>query len=269
MSNDTIKLFIHGVPDSSTIWSPLVKQLADLGATIKTPDLPGFTAPPPIAFKATKEAYLDWLVGEVEALHKLNGPIDIIGHDWGAVLAQRAVCVRPELFRSWVVSNAVIDPNYQGHRLAKLWNTPIIGEIVMALSKPAKLKEGLIASGIPEEIAATEAEQWQAGYKKKCILKLYRSSNGLRFRNNWAQDLERMSPRGLLVWGENDPYVPLGIAQGFATERGIPLQVIRGAGHWAIAERPQEVAEALKSFWSQQDAAAENSDAKNGAPETI
>jgi hypothetical protein len=61
--------------------------------------------------------------------------------------------LRPDLLRSWAISNAVIDPEYRGHRVARIWNTPILGEIFMTLSKPAKLAEGLAAQGMPADIA--------------------------------------------------------------------------------------------------------------------
>jgi pimeloyl-ACP methyl ester carboxylesterase len=53
-----------------------------------------------------------------------------------------------------------------------------------------------------------------------------------------------------LIWGADDPYVQLSVAQRFSANTGIPLTVIDGAGHWAMAERPAEVAVALHRFWS-------------------
>lgn len=246
----TAKLFLHGVPDSPAIWRPLLAAL-DLGDTpIAVPALPGFTAALPAGFPATKEAYADWAVGQAEALFAQHGPIDIIGHDWGALIAQRVAMLRPDLLRSWAISNAVIDPDYRGHRVARIWNTPILGEIFMALSKPAKLAEGLAAQGMPADIAAEEADQWRNKDKRRAILKLYRSAKGLSFEHDWARDVGKLPAQGALIWGADDPYVQLSVAQRFSANTGIPLTVIDGAGHWAIAERPAEVAAALHRFWS-------------------
>src|SRR3990167_9817261 len=97
----TAKLFLHGVPDSPAIWRPLLAAL-DLGDTpVAVPALPGFTAPLPAGFPATKEVYADWAVEQAKALFDAHGPIDIVGHDWGALIAQRAAILRPDLFRSW------------------------------------------------------------------------------------------------------------------------------------------------------------------------
>lgn len=246
----TAKLFLHGVPDSPAIWRPLLGQF-DLGATpVAVPALPGFTAPLPAGFPAAKEAYADWAIEQAEVLFAAHGPIDIIGHDWGALIAQRVAMLRPDLLRSWAILNAVIDPDYRGHRVARIWNTPILGEIFMALSKPAKLAAGLAAQGMPADIAAEEAEQWQNKDKRRAILKLYRSAKGLSFEHDWARDIDKLPAQGALIWGADDPYVPLSVAQRFSANTGIPLTVIDGAGHWAIAERPAEVAAALHRFWA-------------------
>ena len=248
----TAKLFLHGVPDSPAIWSPLIDAL-DLGDTpVAVPALPGFTGPLPAGFAATKDAYADWAVGQAEALAAAHGPIDIVGHDWGALIAQRVAMLRPDLIRSWTVSNAVIDPDYRGHRIARIWNRPIIGELFMALSRPASLAKGLLAQGVPAGIAAEEARQWAHKDKRRAILRLYRSAHGLDFSRDWACDLARLPRRGALIWGADDPYVDLSVATRFASRQQVPLTVVEGAGHWAIAERPRDVAEALHAFWDRQ-----------------
>ena len=246
----TAKLFIHGVPDSPAIWRPLLAAL-DLGDTpVAVPALPGFTGPLPAGFPATKEAYADWAVGQAEALFAAHGPIDIIGHDWGALIAQRVAMLRPDLVRSWAISNAVIDPDYRGHRIARIWNTPVLGELFMALGKADKLAAGLAAQGMPADIAAEAAELWRIKDKRRAILILYRSAKGLSFAHDWARDIDKLPAQGALIWGADDPYVPLSVAQRFSANTGIPLTVIDGAGHWAIAERPAEVATALHRFWA-------------------
>lgn len=245
----TAKLFLHGVPDSPVIWRPLLAALDLRDTPVAVPALPGFTAPLPTGFPATKEAYADWAVGQAEALFAAHGPIDIVGHDWGALIAQRAAMLRPDLFRSWTVSNAVIDPDYRGHRVARIWNTPILGEIFMAISRPAALARGLVGQGMPADIAAEEAAQWANKDKRRAILRLYRSARGLSFAHDWARDIDKLPANGALIWGADDPYVGLSVAQRFAANTATPLTVIDGAGHWAIAEQPARVAAALRALW--------------------
>lgn len=246
----TPKLLIHGVPDSPAIWRPVVTALGEGAGRVHTPNLPGFARKAPEGFTATKDEYAAWLIGEIEVLHAQGGPIDIVGHDWGALLTLRAACLRPDLIRTWTVSNAVIDPDYRGHTIARLWNTPLVGEIMVALVREKPLRKALIEAGLPEDVAADEAAQWGAGHIRKNVLRLYRSANGLRFSGPWVDDLANLPAKGLVIWGENDPYVDLSVAKRFCDARGVPLQVIEGAGHWAIAERGEEVAALLAAHWA-------------------
>ena len=249
----TAKFFLHGVPDSPAIWGPLLAEL-DLGdAHVAVPAMPGFTGPLPAGFAATKEAYADRAIGEVERLAAAHGPVDLVGHDWGAIIVQRVAMLRPDLVRSWVLSNAVIDPDYRGHRVARIWNTPLLGELFMAVSGPKKLEQSLVEQGVPAAVAAEEAAQWKNKDKRRAILKLYRSANGLNFGVDWAQGLNALQGPGALVWGDGDPYVDIAVAERAAARHGVALHKIVGAGHWAIAQRPSEVAAALQGFWASLD----------------
>lgn len=74
-------VLVHGVPETAALWDPL---LAVLGRDdVVTLQLPGFGCPRPAGFGATKEDYVTWLVGELEGI---EGPIDLVGHDWGGAV---------------------------------------------------------------------------------------------------------------------------------------------------------------------------------------
>src|SRR3954468_6953618 len=94
-------VLVHGVPETPAIWEPLVSHLHR--DDVITPQFPGFGCPRPDGFGATKEEYVEWLIGELEAI---DGPIDLVGHDWGGGLTVRLVSTRPDLVRSWVTDAA-------------------------------------------------------------------------------------------------------------------------------------------------------------------
>ncbi|MEL6663317.1 MAG: alpha/beta hydrolase [Pseudomonadota bacterium] len=243
----SVRLLIHGVPDSPAVWGPLIKALG-AEAPIEAPALPGFHDPLPSGFHPNKDSYANWVVSEMERLHAATGPVDLVGHDWGALLVLRAASLRPELVRSWAISNAMIDPDYSGHTIARAWATPVLGEIVMALTRKAALAKSLAENGLPEDIAQKEAAAWNPSMRR-CILGLYRSAVGLRFSGDWVTRLEDLPERGLVLWGETDPYVPLKFGTAFAERHGVPFHLEPDAGHWAIAERAESIAEALKTHW--------------------
>ena len=243
-------VLIHGVPDTPFMWGPLIEALDLPDEAVVTPALPGFVDPPPADFPSTKEAYTDWLIEQIAAVadqHK--GKVHVIGHDWGAVLTLRIASLRPDLFETWTVANAVIDPDYRGHRMAKIWATPILGEIAMALAPAKRMAPALADLGMPEAVAGHEARFWSSSMKK-AILRLYRSAKGLSFRGEWVEDLENLPERGLVLWGETDPFVDLSVAKRFHARWGFPLQVIEDTGHWGLIEAPGIAAQHIKAHWA-------------------
>ncbi|MEL7545025.1 MAG: alpha/beta hydrolase [Pseudomonadota bacterium] len=243
----TTKLFVHGVPDSPEVWRPLLTSLGESVSDTDCLALPGFVDPPPSGFVASKDAYADWLVAKIEHAAR-HGPVDIVGHDWGALLTLRAASLRPDLVRSWVISGAVIHPDYRGHQAARAWNTPLLGEFVMSRAKPKALAEALHQAGLNLDIAEHDASLWTRS-KRQCILRLYRSAKRLRFKGDWVDRLADLPKNGLVIWGEMDPYVDLSYARSFASEREVDLMILTGAGHWAVAQRADQVASRLKAFW--------------------
>ena len=242
-----MKLFIHGVPDTPHLWEPLISVLDLSENDYRAPALPGFGCARPAGFSATKEAYTDWLVGQME---DIGGGIDIVGHDWGALLTLRAVSLRPDLVRTWCVTNAVIDPEYRGHAMARRWATPILGELVMlGMRNKKRLLPAMIAGGMPKSLAKKEVPLIDKTMRQS-ILDLYRSADGLRFSDDWVNGLANLPQRGQLFWGETDPYVDLSVAKRFSARWNVPLHVETGAGHWACAERTTEFAALLQSHWA-------------------
>src|SRR5215470_12704982 len=74
-------VLVHGVPDTHRVWDKVIARLSR--RDVVTLSLPGFGCPVPDGFPATKEAYVGWLLNE---LSRLPQPIDVVGHDWGALL---------------------------------------------------------------------------------------------------------------------------------------------------------------------------------------
>ncbi|MEM9668427.1 MAG: alpha/beta hydrolase [Pseudomonadota bacterium] len=233
-------IFVHGVPDTSALWVPLIQSPQFTEDNYLTPDLPGFGSPWPSGFQPTKDGYAAWIIDFIEdATSKNGGPVDLVGHDWGALLVLRAASLRPGLVRSWTAIDAVIQPGYVWHKTAKRWQTPIVGEALMALSSPKLLRKGLIQAGVPKDLAATEASHWNA-LMKKSILSLYRSAKTAAYE--WAADLDKLPEKGLVIFGENDPFISADIARQFATDRDVPIHVEPDTGHWVLAEVPDRVA---------------------------
>ena len=234
-------IFVHGVPDTHRVWHKVVARLGR--DDLLTVSLPGFAAPLPDGFNATKEAYVEWLQNELEPVPE---PRDIVGHDWGALLVMRCVSRQPDVARSWAVGGAPIDSGYVWHEAARLWQTPGVGEQVMDGMTPAAIRSALEAAGVPPEDAAETTAHIDATMKD-CILKLYRSA--IQVGAEWEDDLRRIAAPGLVLWGETDPYVTPDFGARMAARTGAKF-VLLPCSHWWQLERPDDVAAELQALWA-------------------
>ena len=96
-------LLLHGFPDRAEMWRHVGARLRDAGRRTIAVDLPGMgESSAPIGRGHYK---LDVVVGQlavVLAALEVAGPVDVIGHDWGAALSW-ALCIRrPDLVRRHV-----------------------------------------------------------------------------------------------------------------------------------------------------------------------
>jgi len=235
-------VFVHGVPDTWRVWRALIGRLHR--ADVVTLSLPGFGCEIPHGFDCSKEAYCDWLMREVD---NVDGPVDLVAHDWGAILALRVASLEPTLIRTWAVGGAPLDPEYEWHKVAKLWQTPEVGEQVMEQIAPETLAPGLVAAGVPAEDAAEAARHVDATMKRS-ILALYRS--GVRVGAEWEHGLARVGARGLVLWGADDPYAAPVFGRRLASRTGARFVTYAECGHWWQLQRPGEVAKELEALWA-------------------
>ena len=236
-------VFVHGVPDTARVWHKVIRHLAR--KDVVTVSLPGFDSPLPAGFEPTKERYVDWLLGE---LRKIRGPIDLVGHDWGALLVLRSVSLQPEIARTWAAGAAPIDPDYVWHPGAQMWQTPEIGEQVMAATTPETMADGLVGAGITPEDAA-ETGSHIDDTMKQCILRLYRSAVNVGVE--WKDGLKAITAPGVVFWGDRDVFVSpeFGVRMAQSTRARLANY---DCGHWWQLERPAEVAAELEKLWREE-----------------
>ena len=211
---------------------------------------PGFGAPVPDGWGATSDDYLAWLIGEIEAM---DGPIDLVGHDWGGGHVQRLAATRPDLIRSWVSDvTGIFDPDYVWHDFAQVWQTPGDGEAAIEAWRAlptAELAANFAALGIPEEAARASAELVGTPDTGRCILALYRSAAQPKLAE-WGAELARAERRpALAIIASEDPFVGGEVLARRAAERcGAEVAVLDGLGHWWMLEDPGRGAAVLSTF---------------------
>jgi pimeloyl-ACP methyl ester carboxylesterase len=239
-------VLVHGVPETERLWDSLRARLDR--SDVVTVALPGFGTARPEGFGATMDDYASWLIEQVEAI---DGPVDLVGHDWGGGFTMRLVSLRPDLVRSWVLDAAgLADVEFEWHEFAKTWQTPGEGEAFweQQFQVPAADRSAVfVAFGVPEADAVALAEgvdETMAG----CILDLYRSAT--RIQDEWGPDFADIPRPGLVVVPTADPFLNAAAATRSAMRAGARVETLEGVGHWWMVQDPAAAAALLERFWS-------------------
>ena len=241
-------VFVHGNPETTAIWDPLLVALGRDDVVTLSP--PGFGAPAPAGWAATSDDYLAWLVSELEAI---DGPIDLIGHDWGGGHVQRLAATRPDLIRSWVTDIAgCADPEYVWHDMAQVWQTPGAGEEAVESMRSLPVDDlvtMLTSVGMDEAAAGASATAFADGEMGRCILALYRSAAQPKM-TEWGAELAAAERRpGLVVIATEDHYTGGEVLARRSAERfGAEVAVLPGLGHWWMLQDPAAGAAVLGAF---------------------
>lgn len=235
-------VFVHGVPDTYHVWDQVRRY--STRSDVVALALPGFGCPVPDGFASTKEEYVAWIIGELEAQ---KGPVDLVGHDWGCLLTARVASLRPDLVRTWAAGSGPVSKDYDSHwhELAKIWQTPVVGEQWMAALDPVQLGTSLEGSGVPPALAVDAAGRLD-GTMKDCILRLYRSA--VYVGHEWQPDLASITAPALVFWGISDPVCPVEYADRLGENTAARVLKL-DCGHWTPLQRPEEVAAALQEHW--------------------
>jgi pimeloyl-ACP methyl ester carboxylesterase len=242
-------VFVHGNPETSAVWGPLLAELGRDDVVCLSP--PGFGAPLPDGFGATVDEYRDWLVGELEAL---DAPLDLVGHDWGGGHVVNVAMTRPDLLRSWATDIiGVFDPDYVWHPLAQIWQQDGPGEELVdrmmggpLADRAARLGERGITPTVAEQLAAAQGPEMG-----RAILALYRSAAQPAMAE-LGRSLESAAARpGLSILATGDDMVGSDEQRKRAAERaGARTVVLDGVGHWWMVQDPTRGAAVLREFWA-------------------
>jgi pimeloyl-ACP methyl ester carboxylesterase len=232
-----VPLYLHGVPDNSDYWRPFLERTGGIA-----PDLPGFGRsgkPGSLSYTiAEYDAFIERFLDQAEVER-----VSLVMHDWGAAglaFAQRL----PERVERLVIIDAVpLLPGYRWHRTARIWRTPLLGELAMGTTTRFVLRmlsrEGNATPGpMPDEWIDSVLDHFDQG-TQRAILRLYRSSPP-EVLAAAGEQLGRLEVPALVVWGMEDPYLPARFGRDYASALpAAELLELQDAGHWPWLDRPE------------------------------
>ena len=243
-------LLLHGFPESSMMWVPLMEALAGSGRRAIAPDLYGLGDSPDDA-PATFERNL----AEFSALHEELGlgRVAIVVHDWGGFIGLAWACENPDLVEALVISDAGFFPDGRWHGAAAAIRSDHGAALVAALDRNGFA--GLLRGDGADFSDAVVDEYWRPfehGRGRDSTLAFYRSMDFEKLER-YDGKLGGLGVPTLLLWGAEDKFAPMGGAKRF--EREIPgsrLVAIDGAGHFVFDQEPDRCVTEVVSFLTDQ-----------------
>lgn len=242
-------ILLHGFPETAWCWRPVMADLAGAGCWAFAPDQRGYSAK---ARPFALEQYaVPHLVKDVIALADTleMATFDLIGHDWGGMVAWVLAANHPQRVRSLTVLST---PHPEAMRLAMARRGEDFLAHVERFRRPEEperlfLGGDLDGSGLRRLFASTGLPDFDPSE----YLAILTQPGALTAALNWyrAMDADQLGPLPaittptLYVWSTGDVALERSAAEDTARCVAGPFrfEVLVGVSHWIPEEAPGEV----------------------------
>jgi pimeloyl-ACP methyl ester carboxylesterase len=244
-------VLLHGFPQRATSWAKVTPLLAEAGFRTYAPDQRGYSRG---ARPRGRRAYAaPELVDDVVALiDRIDAPVHLVGHDWGATVAWGVAARHADRLASLT---AVSVGHSEAFKRALRTSDQALRSWYMVLFQlpfvPERLLSGkwfaqkfLGGSGMTDEMIAR--------YRVEIV-----DAGALTGGLNWyraipfsiSDEVPDVNVPTTFVWSDGDAALGRKMAELTAEHVDGPYEFIElaGASHWIPEERPAELAEAIIS----------------------
>lgn len=244
-------VFVHGNPGSVDDWARLVGATGAAGHRALAFDLPDFGETiAPDGFDHTPVGYAGF-VGE--ALDELGVErAHLVVHDFGGPIGLIWSMAHPDALAGITLIDTGVLPGYTWHTLARIWRTPVLGELFHAIVNRPGYRWALNRNeprGLPRAFVDRMYDQYDRR-TRQAVLKLYRATpNPGGMSESLIGLLEPRDIPALVIWGEDDAYLPSSYAH--EQRRAFPsaeVHVLPASGHWPYVDAPETVERLLVEF---------------------
>jgi pimeloyl-ACP methyl ester carboxylesterase len=250
-------VFVHGNPGSGEDWRDLLKRTGEFARAV-APDMPGWgRADKPHDLPYTVEGHADFLDALLEQLgiDRVHLVLHDFGGPWGIEWAARD----PARVGSVVLVNTGAFIRHRWHILARIWQTPVLGEVFQATAT-RPLFRVLTNRGQKRKLSRGFLDHmYDVNFTRptrRVILKLYRATRARHASEQAERQAAALRPQdipALIVWGARDPYLRMQMAEDqkevFPRAR---LVVLQDSGHWPFQDDPEGTAAAVIPFLREQ-----------------
>jgi pimeloyl-ACP methyl ester carboxylesterase len=246
-------VFVHGNPGSADDWERLVGAAAGTGRRALAFDLPDFGETiAPDGFRHSVPGYAEFVGQALEALGVER--VHLVVHDFGGPIGLGWAMAHPDSLASITLINTGLAPGYRWHTMARIWRTPLLGELFQRITTRSGFRFVLNRTeprGLPREFVDGMFDHLDRR-TRRAVLELYRATPdpGTMSEELIRTFADRDVP-ALVIWGERDAYLPSSYAQcqrdAFPSAEAHLLPV---SGHWPYVDAPETVELLLVEFLS-------------------
>lgn len=243
-------VFLHGNPGSSEDWEALLAEVGVFTRAVAL-DLPGYgQAERPSAFDYSLPGYAHFLHKALAALRITR--VHLVTHDIGGYIGLQWAAPRLHQLASLTMINSGVPLGYHWHGTAKLWRTPVLGELSMLTLTKRGLRFG-IQRGATRPLPVPFVDRMYREFDRstrRTTLELYRSIDDPdAVGRGLAPILTDFKGPVLVVWGERDPFATTAMPE---RQREVfpqaQIELLPDSGHWSFIDDPERVAGLVVPF---------------------
>jgi len=254
LATDPPMLLIHGFSSSTLVWSRVFLRLAEEGFRVLALDMLGHGYSGKsrrIEYSIKGQARM--VVGFLDAMG--IGRADIVGSSYGGAVAATCALDCPERVRKLIMVGAVTNNDPTKFLLLRLFGSPVVGDIVspLLIGSRSLLRRRMKrvyerhAWVLDERRVEARHLPLRAANTQRALIRTVRLWDASRIE----RDAHLIKQPTLLIWGDNDPEVPLRNGEHLSREiDGSRLIVFRNCGHLPHEEYPIGFTEVVTDFLS-------------------
>ncbi len=176
--------------------------------------------------------------------------VHLVAHDFGGPFAAAWAADHPGNVASVTFLNTGVLVGYRWHRMARIWRTPVLGELSMRALNPRTMATVLAREnpGLPKQWVHTIVGHLMPAKTRRAVLRLYRSTRPAD-SISWRPGCVSATIDALVVFGDADCLHPrrAGPPAGEVFPRA-EIRMLPGVGHWCWLEATDAVAAEVVPF---------------------
>ncbi|GAA4486403.1 alpha/beta hydrolase [Rhodococcus olei] len=238
-------VFLHGWGVAPATYQGAVRELAQRGARVYAPAMPGFAGTRALPDgERDLDGYARWVGRFIDEVG-IRGPVTVVGHSFGGGVAARAAHDLPDHVEEVVLINAVGGAQWSQSGVARpiherpLWDWMLRLQADALGSRSVGQVVGAVAGTALSNMLRDPMAVWRSGHLARTV--------------DLRPQLAELAERGLpvtLLWGTSDTVIPVESFESMRAALGDPHVVMVSGNHCWPIDDPARFGEAMSRIFA-------------------